>query len=218
MRLGFVRRPGRETFKNAHDGFFPWARRYENWPERFLRYCTNVLYSVCPCVGRCVCKLRRGIDRDRATAAPPVKVTKVQWDWPPDAQVEVLLWLAAKDPLPETLSKVTGTYADLLATLGKKHGAPESLNDKAVYDALRRLFIAHGKEPTYTPNRHEVLRVLAAVIGKVLDEVDEAAVAVSATPVVESSSAASGPSGRTGNLFRGKIRTAAAEVKSVASR
>ena len=124
---------------------------------------------MCPCLCRCVCKLRPGIDRHRATGAPAVKVTKVQWDWPADAQVEALLWLAGRDPLPETLSKVTGTYADLLVTLGKKHGAPESLNDKAVYDALRRLFKAHGKEPTNTPKRHEVLRVLAAVIGKVLD-------------------------------------------------
>jgi hypothetical protein len=109
---------------------------------------------------------------------------------------------------------VEGTYADLLATLGNKHGAPESLTDKAVYDQLRRLFKTHGKEPTYTPNRHEVLRVLAAVIGKVLDEVDEAAVAVSATPAVESSSTASGPSGRGAHLRKS---TTVAEVKTVAT-
>ena len=125
-----------------------------------------------------------------------------------------MLWLAAKDPLPPTLSKVAGTYADLLVTLGKKHGAPESLTDDAVYRQLRRLFKAHGKQQTYTGNRHEVLRVLAAVIGKVLDEVDEAAVAVSAIPAVESSSAASGPSGRGAHLRKSTI---AAEVKSVAT-
>ncbi len=88
----------------------------------------------------------RGIDHDRATAAQPVKVPRLTWDWPPEAQVEALLWLAGRDPLPATLSTVVGTYADLLATLGKKHGAPVSINDKAVYDALRRLFIAHGSE------------------------------------------------------------------------
>ena len=157
------------------------------------------------------------IDCDRATGAQAVKVPKVHWDWTADAQVEALLWLTSQDPLPETLSKVTGTYADLLVTLGKKHGAAKSLTDKAVSLQLRRLFIAHGKEATYAPNRHEVLRVLAAVIGKVLAEVDEAAVAVSATPAVGSSSAALAPSGSTGNLFRGKIRTTAAEVKSVAT-
>jgi hypothetical protein len=27
VRLGFVRRPGRGTFKKAHAGVFPWARR-----------------------------------------------------------------------------------------------------------------------------------------------------------------------------------------------
>ena len=172
------------------------------------------MYAVCPCICRCVCKLCPGIDHDRATGAPPVKVTKVHWDWPPDAQVEAMLWLAAKDPLPPTLSKVAGTYADLLVTLGKKHGAPESLTDDAVYRQLRRLFKAHGKQQTYTGNRHEVLRVLAAVIGKVLDEVDEAAVAVSAIPAVESSSAASGPSGRGAHLRKSTI---AAEVKSVAT-
>lgn len=154
------------------------------------------------------------IDCDRATGAQAVKVPKVQWDWPADAQVETMLWLTSQDPLPETLSKVTGTYADLLVTLGKKHGAAKSLTDKAVSLQLRRLFIAHGKEATYAPNRHEVLRVLAAVIGKVLAEVDEAAVAVSATPAVGSSSAALAPSGRGAHLRK---PTTAAEVKTVAT-
>ena len=168
--------------------------------------------------------MTRGIGAARATGAPAVKVPKVHWDWPPDAQVEAMLWLAAKAPLPPTLSKVAGTYADLLVTLGKKHGAPESLTDDAVYRQLRRLFIAHGKQQTYTGNQNEVLRVLAAVIGKVLDEVDEAAVAVSeataggTSPEATAPSSAPVPSGRTA-LHAGMRGSgaSAADVKSIAT-
>jgi hypothetical protein len=84
--------------------------------------------------------------------------------------VEALLWLTGRDPFPETLSKVEGTYTDLLATLEKKHGAPEGLTDKAVYMELRKLFAAHGRDGKYVPNMKAVLRVLAAV-GETLPDI-----------------------------------------------
>jgi hypothetical protein len=43
--------------------------------------------------------MRPGIGHDRATAAQPPKAPRVHWDWPPEAQVEALLWLARQDPL-----------------------------------------------------------------------------------------------------------------------
>ena len=177
-----------------------------------------MLYAVSPCICRCARKLGRGIDHDRATAAPPVKVPRLTWDWPPEAQVRALLWLAGRDPLPETLSKVAGAYADLPATLSEKHGAPLGLTEKAVYNELRKLFAAYGTGRKYIPNMKEVLRVLAAV-GETLPDAISAAGSSSAeaggtSPEATAPSSAPVPSGRGAHL---RTSASAATAKAVAT-
>ena len=177
-----------------------------------------MLYAVSPCICRCARKIGRGIDHDRATAAPPVKVPRLTWDWPPEAQVRALLWLAGRDPLPETLSKVAGAYADLPATLSEKHGAPLGLTEKAVYNELRKLFAAYGTGRKYIPNMKEVLRVLAAV-GETLPDAISAAGSSSAeaggtSPEATAPSSAPVPSGRGAHL---RTSASAATAKVLAT-
>jgi len=139
--------------------------------------------------------------------------------------VEALLWLAVQDPLPATLSKVEGTYTDLLATLSGKHGAPATLTDEAVYQELRKLFAAHGRDGKYVPNMKAVLRVLAAV-RETLPEVDSEADSSSAEAGVTSPEAAapssapvpsaSVPRGRGAHLRRDAATAAAKAVATAA--
>jgi hypothetical protein len=103
----------------------------------------------------------------------------------------------------------------LTSTLGNNPGAPVRISDKAVYDARRRLFIAHGRCDKYIPSCTEVLRVLAVVIAKLLDEADEPVVVVPARSAAQSSSTASGPNGRGVHLRKSAT---AAYVKTVAAR
>ena len=136
--------------------------------------------------------------------------------------MRALLWLAGRDPLPETLSKVAGAYADLQATLSEKHGAPLGLTEKAVYNELRKLFAAYGTGRKYIPNMKEVLRVLAAV-GETLPDAISAAGSSSAeaggtSPEATAPSSAPVPSGRT--ALRAGMRgssASAADVKRIAT-
>jgi hypothetical protein len=120
--LGFVRGPGRRTFKKACAGYFRYALRSPQCYNLSPRYCADVLYTVCPCICRCVRKLFRGFGADRATAAQPVKDRRLTWNWPPEAQVRALLWVVDQDPLLATLLKVAGTYADLRVTWASSLG------------------------------------------------------------------------------------------------
>jgi hypothetical protein len=131
------------------------------------------------------------------------------------------LWLAVQDPLPATLSKVVGTYADLRETLAEKCDAPMSLTDDAVYNELRKLFAAHGSDGKYVPNMKAVLRVLAAV-GETLPDVDSEADSSTAeagvtSPEAAVPSSAPVPSGSAMNLRRGSQSAAAAKAVATAA-
>ena len=112
-----------------------------------------------------------------------------------------------------------GAYAGLLETLKSDYSAPGSITEKAVYDELRKLFGAHGKDGEYAPIRKEVLRVLTAVGETVPDAIADAGAGGDSTESAWSSASVVPSTGasRLRAGMRGVVSDAAAALSGAAA-